>query len=67
MDMGLGELRELVMDSSWGLKEEDTNKRLNWTEYIYKKGISVLLTKILPLVGYFKYRGIKKSDFFPHI
>ena len=40
MDMGLGELRELVMNeqgglaccSSWGRKESDTTERLNWTE-----------------------------------
>ena len=41
MDMGLGELWELVMDrqgglvccSSWGHKESDTTEQLNWTEY----------------------------------
>ena len=39
MDMGLGGLRELVMDkgglaccSSWGRKESDLGERLNWTE-----------------------------------
>ena len=39
MDMGLGELRELVMDKgglaccdSWGRKDSDTTERLNWTE-----------------------------------
>ena len=39
MDMGLGGLRELVMDreawpawGSWGRKEPDTTERLNWTE-----------------------------------
>ena len=33
MDMGLGGLQELVMDSggSWGRKESDTTGRLNWT------------------------------------
>ena len=38
MDMGLGGLRELVMDrvcySPWGCKESDTTDRLNWTECI---------------------------------
>ena len=40
MDMGLGGLRELVMDreapccGSWGRKELDTTERLNWTELI---------------------------------
>ena len=30
MDMGLGELRELVMDrETWGRKELDTTERLN--------------------------------------
>ena len=29
MDMGLGGLRELVMDSSWGHKESDMTERLN--------------------------------------
>ena len=42
MDMGLGELWELVMDrgglaccSSWGRKELDMTEWLNWTENIY--------------------------------
>ena len=37
MDLGLGELWELVMDreaccGSWGCKESDRTQRLNWTE-----------------------------------
>ena len=36
MDMGLGELRELVIDrevcGSWGHKESDTTERLNCTD-----------------------------------
>ena len=49
MDMGLGGLRELVMDrglvccSSWGCKELDTTEWLNWTElnwYQIKKTFS---------------------------
>ena len=33
MDMGLGRLRELVMDrEAWGCKELDMTERLNWTE-----------------------------------
>ena len=40
MDVGLGELREFVMDGglvccgSWGRKESDTTERLNWTEHL---------------------------------
>ena len=44
MDMGLGELQELVMDKgglvccgSWGRKELDTTKQLTWTENHYAK------------------------------
>ena len=42
MDMGLGELRELVMNreacraDSWDCKELDTTKQLNWTENSFK-------------------------------
>ena len=37
MDMGLGELQELVMDreawhASWSCKELDTTEQLNWTD-----------------------------------
>ena len=36
MDMGLGGLRELVMDReawcTWGRKESDMTEHLNWTE-----------------------------------
>ena len=32
MDVGLGELWELVCCSSWGHKESDTTERLNWIE-----------------------------------
>ena len=39
MDMGLGELQELVMDReawrSWGRKESDTTEQLNWSRYYY--------------------------------
>ena len=42
MDMGLGGLRELVMDKgglaccgSWGHKESDMTERLNWTELFF--------------------------------
>ena len=42
MDLGLGGLRELVMDReawrSWGCKELDTTEQLNWTEYAVKSG-----------------------------
>ena len=38
MDLGLGEVWELVMDreawSSWGYKESDTTEQLNWTEWL---------------------------------
>ena len=42
MNMGLGRLRELVMNKglgcccSWGHKESDTTERLNWTEKIFE-------------------------------
>ena len=45
MDMSLSELLELVMDReawraaySWGRKESDTTKQLNWTELKGKNG-----------------------------
>ena len=61
-DMGLGGLRELVMDrkawhaaGTWGCKELDTIERLNWTELnICKKWSLVLLLSALlsfPCVG----------------
>ena len=40
MDMGLGGLRQLVMDReacSWGRKESDTTEQLNYTELNYSK------------------------------
>ena len=51
VDMGLGRLRELVMDTeawrgSWGYKESDTTEWLNWTEV----WIIFLLLAILILV-----------------
>ena len=48
MDMGLGGLRELVMDrglvccSSWDPKESDTTEQLNWTEHMLKGCFNVL-------------------------
>ena len=46
--MGLGELRELVMDKeAWGCKELDTTERLNWTELMqYSKA------KLAPIKGH---------------
>ena len=48
MDLGLGGLRELVMDrglvccSSWDPKESDTTEQLNWTEHMLKGCFNVL-------------------------
>ena len=45
MDMGLGGLRELVMDrvcyNLWGRKESDTTEWLNWTEHIWTEEVSL--------------------------
>ena len=49
MDMGLGSLRQLVMDRvSWGCKESDTTERLSWTELIqlFKEIIDFFLISI---------------------
>ena len=47
MDMGLGGLWELVMNreawhgaASWGCKESDTTKWLNWTEWLKQQTFS---------------------------
>ena len=44
MDMGLGRLRELVMDrearpagGSWGRKKSDKTEQLSWTELLFRK------------------------------
>ena len=50
MDMGLGELQELVMDTEawraaiWGRKESDTAGQLNWTELNWTPSLSVANT-----------------------
>ena len=44
MDMGLGELQELVMDReawhSWGHKESDTTEQLNWNWNLFVYGVT---------------------------
>ena len=65
MDMGLGELRELVMDreawsGSWGRKEPDTTEQLNWTELIHMS-LEQFSRSLLPLTG---QRPLHM--FFPH-
>ena len=57
MDVGLGELRELVIGQgglvccdSWGRKELDTTERLNWTEPVFNFLGVVILRKWSALV-----------------
>ena len=42
MDMSLSELQELVMElrDSWGRKDSDTTKQLNWTDWKGKKKLA---------------------------
>ena len=56
MDMGLGGLRELVMDKgglaccgSWGHKESDMTERLNWTELNYGRNWCCTMKVIVTL------------------
>jgi len=68
MDMGLGKLRELMMDkggpaccSSWGRKESDTNERLNGNEQS-KSNVSTELMMTLELLFFGNWTAF---EYFP--